>query len=142
MPEVLHLLKIKSSPERVYQAITTAEGIAHWWTRDATIGAEVGARGEFGFYERRFVMNLHVTELVPPIHVGWHLESPPSAGMTIAFDIRPADDGTVLAFAQRGYKETDDNFARVNTRWGYYLISLKNYLELGAGTPNPDDTDF
>ena len=35
MPDILHLLTIHASPERVFQALATAEGIRNWWTRDA-----------------------------------------------------------------------------------------------------------
>jgi hypothetical protein len=37
----------------------------------------VGPPGEFGFYERRFILKLHVTALEPPSHVAWHIGSPP-----------------------------------------------------------------
>lgn len=49
---------------------------------------------------------------------------------------------TVLAFAHRGFKQADDKYASANTRWGFYLLSLKRYLETGKGSPNPDDSDF
>ena len=53
MPDIMHLVKIRAAPERVYQAITTAEGIRNWWTRDTVLEPKIGATGEFGFYERR-----------------------------------------------------------------------------------------
>jgi uncharacterized protein YndB with AHSA1/START domain len=37
MPDIMHLVKINASPERVYQALTTPEGIRNWWTRDADL---------------------------------------------------------------------------------------------------------
>jgi uncharacterized protein YndB with AHSA1/START domain len=139
---IVHLLKIEASPERVYQAVSTAEGIEHWWTRDASLEAKVGGHGEFGFYDRRFIAKVQVTELEPPSRVGWRVDGPPWAGTTISFDIRTDGDGVTLKFAHRGHKEADDNVARASTRWAYYLISLKSYLEKGQGTPNPDDADF
>ncbi len=33
MPDVMHLVKVEKPPARVYRALTTAEGIRHWWTR-------------------------------------------------------------------------------------------------------------
>ena len=42
MPDIMHLIKIRVSPERVYQAITTAEGIRNWWTRDAVLDSRIG----------------------------------------------------------------------------------------------------
>ncbi len=49
MPDIMHLITICASPERVYQALTTADGIRNWWTRDADLDGEVGGTGEFRF---------------------------------------------------------------------------------------------
>jgi uncharacterized protein YndB with AHSA1/START domain len=42
MPDIMHLIKIHASPERIYQALTTAEGIRNWWTRDAVLDSKIG----------------------------------------------------------------------------------------------------
>src|SRR5215467_8786855 len=60
MQDIMHLIKIHASSDRVYQAITTADGIRQWWTRDAAIDAKVGGAGEFGFYGKRFVAKVTV----------------------------------------------------------------------------------
>ena len=54
MQDIMHLIKIHASTERVYGAITTAYGIRQWWTRDAAIEPKVGAAGEFGFNGKAF----------------------------------------------------------------------------------------
>jgi len=141
----MHLVKIHASSDRVYQAITTAEGVRNWWTRDTNLESHIGGTGEFGFYGHRFVVNVRVQDLTPNAHVGWRMMSsgqPAFEGTTIAFDLRPAGGDTMLAFAHRGFKHADDGFASATTRWGFYLVSLKQYLESGRGTPNPDDLDL
>jgi hypothetical protein len=55
MQDIMHLIKIHAPSERVYEAITTADGIRQWWTRDVAIELKVGAAGEFGFNGKRFV---------------------------------------------------------------------------------------
>jgi hypothetical protein len=60
---------------------------------------------------------------------------------TITFDLRREGDGTVLSFAHRGLADADDGYALVNTGWGYYLVSLRQYVETGEGGPHPD-VDF
>src|SRR6516165_4045534 len=50
MPEIMHLIKIRASQDKVYQAVSTAEGIRDWWTRDAAFDAKVGGTGELGVY--------------------------------------------------------------------------------------------
>ncbi len=43
MAEIHHRIGIKASAERIYQALTTNEGLASWWTNDVT-GAGVLAQ--------------------------------------------------------------------------------------------------
>jgi hypothetical protein len=45
----------------------------------------------------------------------------------------------MLSSSHRGFQRADDSNAGATTRWGYYLVSLKEYLETGTGSPNPDD---
>jgi uncharacterized protein YndB with AHSA1/START domain len=145
MPDIMHLVKIHASPDEVYQAITTAEGVQNWWTRDTALDSKVGGTGEFGFNDHQFVIKVVIDELTPQTHVGWKIISsglPAFDGTTIAFDVRANAGDTMLAFAHRGFKRADDGFAGATTRWGFYLISLKRYLEGGQGSPNPVDADL
>jgi uncharacterized protein YndB with AHSA1/START domain len=141
VPDIMHLVKIHVAPARVYQAISSAEGIRKWWTRDAALDATIGGIGEFGFNGRQFVIKAHVDELRGPTHVRWTMLAPPFDGTTITFDVRANGNDAMLAFAHRGFKSTDDIYAGATTRWGFYLVSLKRYLESGQGSPNPDDLD-
>ena len=140
MPDIMHMLKIDAAPERVYRAITTADGVRHWWTHDTELDTEVGGAGQFGFFDRRVVTTVRVEALVPPTHVGWRVASSGApggwVGTTIAFDLRPDGDATTLLFAHRGFAEADEGYARVTTGWGIYLQSLRQYLETGTGTPH------
>ena len=142
MPDIMHLVKIHTSPELVYQALTTAEGIRHWWTRDADLDAQIGGTGEFRFsYGGTVVTQVRVEVLTPPSRVGWKTVSsfrPEWDGTTITFDLRAEGSDTVLAFAHRGFDRADEGFALTTTGWGYYLVSLQQYLETGKGAPSPD----
>jgi uncharacterized protein YndB with AHSA1/START domain len=145
MPDILHLLTIKASPERVYQALTTAEGIRNWWTREAELEPRIGGKGEFRFYEGKGVTKVRVDMLEPPVRVGWTVTAANAPGgwegTTITFDLGAKGSDTVLSFAQRGFKQADEGYALVTTGWAYYLVSLQQYLERGKGTPQ-QDKDF
>jgi len=58
-------------------------------------------------------------------------------GKEVEFALRPNGGNTVLAFAHRGFKQADDKYASTNTRWGFYLLSLKRYLETAKVRPTP-----
>ncbi len=141
MQDIMHLIKIHASSERVYQAITTADGIRQWWTRDATIEPKVGADGEFGFYGRRFVAKVSVEELNPVTGVRWKVANSAWQGSDIEFNLKADGSDTTLVFAHRGFPRADDGYASATMRWGVYLLSLKRYLQTGTGTPNPDDAE-
>ena len=145
MPEIMHLIKIRASQDKVYQAVSTAEGIRDWWTRDAALDPKVGGNGEFGFYGHRMVIKVKVAELTPSKHVAWGPVSSTGGGFdgtTISFDLTSEDGVTSVLFAHRGFKAAGENVAGATTRWGFYLLSLKRYLETGKGAPNPEDTEL
>ena len=142
MPDIMHTLKIQASPDQVYRALTTAEGIRNWWTRDAALEPKVGGTGEFGFYGRRFVAKVKVDELKPQARVKWHVTNSAWPGDTVEFELRSEEKHTRLTFAHRGFPRADQGYASATTRWGFYLLSLKQHLETGKGMPNPDDADI
>lgn len=142
MPDIMHTLKIQTPLDRAYQAIATTEGIRNWWTRDASLDPVVGGAGEFGFYGRRFVVKVTIDELEPQARMTWRVTNSAWPGDVIEFDLKPEAGHTRLAFAHRGYAEADRQYASATTRWGFYLLSLKQYLESGKGAPNPDDMDL
>jgi uncharacterized protein YndB with AHSA1/START domain len=145
MPEIMHLIKIRATQDKVYQAVSTAEGIRNWWTRDASLDPTVGGTGEFGFYSHRMVIKVKVAELTPPGHVAWNVLSGAGGvfdGTTISFDLKSEEGITSLLFAHKGFTAGGNNIASATTRWGFYLLSLKRYVEIGKGTPNPEDTEL
>ena len=141
MQDIMHLIKIHASSDRVYEAITRADGIRQWWTRDAAIEPEVGAAGEFGFYRKRFVAKVAVAELNPVTRLRWKVTNLAWPGDDIEFNLKADGNDTTLLFAHRGFPRADEGFASATTRWGFYLLSLKRYLQTGKGTPNPDDSE-
>ena len=142
MHDILHLLRIHAAPERVYQALTTAEGIHNWWTREAELDSRIGGAGEFRFYEGKGITRIRVDELEPSRRVGWTTISANAPGgwegTRISFDLRAEGDDTVLSFAHRGFREAGEGYALVNTGWAYYLVSLQQYVETGRGWPQQD----
>jgi uncharacterized protein YndB with AHSA1/START domain len=141
MQDIMHLVKIHAFPDRVYQAVTTGEGIRQWWTRDAAIEPRVGAAGEFGFNGKRFVAQVTVEELNPTTRVRWSVANSAWQGKDIEFSLRTDGNDTILVLAHRGFQRVDEGYASAAFRWGFYLLSLKRYLETGKGTPNPDDKE-
>ncbi|MBS0272856.1 MAG: SRPBCC domain-containing protein [Proteobacteria bacterium] len=142
MADILHRLRIQAPSELVFAAISTAEGIRQWWTRDAEMDGRIGGVGAFGFYNRRLQPKVRITAMTPPARLEWEVVNGAWPGKTVVFDLKPDAAGTILFFAHRDFPEADGAYASANTRWGFYLVSLKNYLETGKGAPNPDDLNL
>ena len=110
MPAIMHLIKIRATQDKVYQALSKAEGIRNWWTRDAALDPKVGGIGAFGFYERRMVIKVKVAELTPPGHMVWNPVSSTGGGFdgtTIGFDLKSEESVTSLLFAHRGIQDPE-----------------------------------
>ena len=64
MVDILHRIGVKtSSPDKVYDALTTLDGLSGWWTSDTQGDREVGGVLEFRFGPGGFDMK--VLELEP-----------------------------------------------------------------------------
>src|SRR6202012_5898781 len=96
---------ITASPGRVYEALTTLDGLAGWWTPMVTGDPHAGGQVGFGFGNQRIVMR--GTEATCPTRVRWacleHSKFPEWDGTNLRFDLRPDDQGGgVVTFEHAG----------------------------------------
>ena len=141
MVDILHKIGIQSSsPEAVYKALTTCEGLSGWWTNDTRGESNVGGVLKFRFGAGGFDMK--VLELEPNKHVLWQVVEGPKewVGTKIGWDIKRGEDGwTLVLFKHAGWREPVEFMHHCSTKWGVFLISLKALLETGKGAPAPND---
>jgi uncharacterized protein YndB with AHSA1/START domain len=140
MAEILHKMEIKAPKARVYEALSTQDGLSNWWTRTTKAEPKVGSMAEFTFHGK-FVQTMKVTELSPNARVAWKCVSGADEwnGTEITFDLSEEKGETVVRFGHRGWRESTDFLAHCSYRWAYFLRSLKLYLQEGKGHPHPDD---
>lgn len=136
MADIRHNVAIKATPEKIYEAITTQEGLANWWAKQTTAKPELGFVNVFIFGKYRNEMK--VTELVPNQKTAWECISSIDEwiGTKIVFDLEEKDGKTVLRFAQEGWRAVTDTFAGCNYDWALFMKSLKSYCETGTGAPH------
>ena len=135
MPDILHRVGIAAEPKRVFEALTTVEGIRHWWSQ-ATEG-DAAEGGAFQFRQNR----LDVVHAVPNL-VTWHYTGPAKewVGTEITFRLEWRDGQTIVLFKQAGWREPVEFMHHCSTKWATFLLSLKDYVEHGEGRPEPHDT--
>jgi uncharacterized protein YndB with AHSA1/START domain len=130
--------RVKASPDALFDALTTVTGLAAWWN-------PVTGSGQTGG-ELRFIMNapeplvIHVDEAIRPTSVRWTVADcpflPDWIGTKPTFTIRPLNGGaSELHFHHQGLSEELECIDMCTRSWNHYMTSLRDYLELGCGSP-------
>ena len=145
MVDILHRVGIKSSPDEVYKALTTREGLAAWWTNNTQGESKVGGVLQFRFSAGGVEIggfDMKVIELHPAKQVLWHVVDGPQEwiGTKISWELKQSSDHCIVLFKHQGWKEPVEFMHHCSTKWATYLMSLKSLLETGKGGPNPNDT--
>jgi len=150
MTDILHRIGVLGSrPEPVYQALTTVDGLAGWWTVETR--ASSGASGTIhvgDVIEFRFPpvggFDIEVVESVPPDRVVWRVLDGPEEwiGTTITWDLQQDDDYTIVLFAHRDWAAPVEFMYHCSTKWASFLMSLKSLVETGEGAPAPADVQI
>jgi uncharacterized protein YndB with AHSA1/START domain len=140
MVDILHRVGIKdSSPQEVYDALTTIDGLAGWWTDDTKGSTKVGGVIELRFPPGGF--DMEVVEQQPAKHVAWKVVDGPEewVGTTVDWELRQDDDLTIVLFKHEGWEKPVEFMHHCSTKWATYLMSLKQLVETGVGAPSPRD---
>jgi uncharacterized protein YndB with AHSA1/START domain len=137
MVDIQHEIKIRAMPERVFQALTSVEGLTAW--HSAGVQGD-SARGGVLTFEHTSAPTFRweVTESVSPMRVAWKCLAGPgnSAGTVVTFDLSATADGrTLVELAHTGWPDTRGNYRKCNAYWGVLLFHLKQYVETGARNP-------
>jgi uncharacterized protein YndB with AHSA1/START domain len=160
MPNIRHELIIGAPAGKVYDAVTSQEGLSAWWTPGVKAKAERDSIAHFPFGPEYF-KEMKIVELDPPNRVKWNCLAGEDewVGTTISFEIRSGDREsllrsrpeargqiqqqsgpdaqTLLVFNHDDWKAYTPMFAECNYTWGRFLRSLKLYCETGKGRPWP-----
>jgi uncharacterized protein YndB with AHSA1/START domain len=141
MADIRHRVGIAAPQRQVYEALSTTGGVAQWWTRDVRGDAGLGGKLEFFFGAPEPAAVMEVTELVPSQHVAWRCIQGPDewVGTSVIFDLKTADDETVVLFSHASWREPAEFMYHCSTKWAYFMLSLKAGLEGRGYTPYPDD---
>ena len=141
MADILHRIGVLTdSPEKVYDALTTVDGLAGWWTTDTTGDAEPGGVIKFQFPPVGG-FDMEVLESAPGKRVTWRVVDGPAEwiGTTVDWELRQDGEYTIVLFTHAGWREPVEFMHHCSTKWAVFLLSLKSLIETGKGAPDPDD---
>jgi hypothetical protein len=125
MADIFHCLRMSASPADVLRAVTEDELLRPWWGSDNANDNDLSVR------------SLEIADGIDGAGVAWRcVDGPPEwIGTDIVFAFAQEGRETVVRFAHRNWRETNDAFARCTTKWGRILMALKSRVE----TPEADD---
>jgi uncharacterized protein YndB with AHSA1/START domain len=145
MADIIHRIGIKSSPEKVYEALSTLQGLSGWWTEDVEGEEKTGGRIRFRFRTKTGdiigEMLMEVKKLDPKKEVKWRCVEGPAdwIGTDINFEWSRQDGQVIIIFGHRNWAETTESMAHCSMKWAVFLLSLRDLVETGKGKPSPGD---
>jgi uncharacterized protein YndB with AHSA1/START domain len=145
MADIVHRVGIKAPVSQVYDALSTIDGLAAWWTRATTGSSKVGDVIALRFStetgEEIGGFDMDVLELQPDQSVRWRVKDGPAewVGTDIEFLLSRQDDHTIVMFGHRRWRDEAEFMAHCSTKWATFLLSLRELAETGTGRPAPHD---
>jgi len=135
MPDILHRVGIGVRPERVYAALTTINGLRHWWVVETTGDARAGGVIDFGFCD------MQVIKAVSNKLVRWRCTHGPDEwiGTEVIFRLAWKKNQTFVLFTHANWKKPVEFMHHCSTKWATFLLSLRDWLERAEGRPAPYD---
>lgn len=145
MADIIHRIGIKKPAAQVFAALSSADGVAGWWTKDTTGEGRVGGELTFRFTNPQGEvigeMVAGVTTLDANKRVAWRIKAGPPEwiGTDITYDLAEKDGMTIVVFGHRGWKDPVEFMAHCSMKWATFLLSLRDRVETGKGQPSPVD---
>ncbi len=139
--KVTFSILIRDKRERVYDALTTADGLDAWFTSGASVDARPGGEIHFRWkdwgIERVTAENSGpVLEAVKPERFVFQWNSDDNSFMTtVEMDFAEFDKGTIVRLVEHGFPGTPQGTKNLSERasgWGHVMTLMKFYLEYGV----------
>jgi uncharacterized protein YndB with AHSA1/START domain len=140
--EIKQATLIRTSPERVYDAIATAEGLDSWFTSGSVVDARPGGRIQFVWKD--WGPDKYTTESDGPVLEAergkrfvfqWNPDSGNrELATTIEINLEAVEEGTILRLREYGHENTSTSIAALAecaAGWGEAITLMKFYVEHG-----------
>lgn len=117
---------LPSPPDRVWVALTTADGITSWLAPTATIDARVGGEISLTFDEENHVVGT-ISEFEPPrrLRHSWVIDG--EFESVVSYELEPEGGGTLLTLVHTGLP--DEMCGGYTPGWHAYLTRMEAVVE-------------
>ncbi|MGN9910286.1 SRPBCC family protein [Phytohabitans sp. LJ34] len=131
-------LQLAHPPERVWAALTTAEGLGTWFGNSAEVDLRVGGQATLT-WDSGDTATLNIERLEPPRVFGytWSIYGLPEGDPRrtyVEFTLEPSSGGTTLTMVESGFAQLPDTehkaaFSGNTSGWTSELGELVTYLD-------------
>ena len=132
-------VELAAAPDKVWAALTTAEGLAAWFGNEATIELRPGGTASMRWAEEGFTARMQVERVEEPTVFGftWGIYGLPDDDPRrtyVEFTLQPAGAGTRLTVVESGFAQLPDDvyhkaFDANAGGWAKELGELAAYLD-------------
>lgn len=136
----VYVTYIRSTPEKVFEAITKPEIARRYWGHENVSDWQSGSVWEHVRADEQRTVNIvgKVVEVVPPVRLvitwaGPSQASDPASTSRVSFDIEAYDDMVRLTVTHGELEAGSSMATGIQRGWPIVLSSLKSLLETGQG---------
>jgi uncharacterized protein YndB with AHSA1/START domain len=136
--DVVHEISINAPPERVFDAISTTDGIRGWWADDAVYDGKLAGKAQVKFGRPPAALTMETTVFCKDEEILWRcLNGPPDwIGTNVSWLLESdADGGTRVRLQHSNPRAGAAGPPDQDAIWRELLAGLKQYVEGGAPGP-------
>ncbi len=139
MADILYDFQILAPPEKVFEAITSSEGVSAWWSKTTTGNPEEGAVYELDFGPE-YQWKARVTKCHVATTFEWEMTecNDEWRETRIGFILDGNETATKIRFHHTGWPEQNAHYRVSSYCWAMYLRILKRYVEFDEFVPYED----
>ena len=136
MPDIYHDIPFSVSGGKVFEAVSTSEGLSKWWS-DGGVGEPVAGTAYDLDFGPEYQWKAEVEDVVPGEKFSLTMSESDDDwnGTTISFEIEDRGEESYLRFSHTGWPKDNDHYRSSSYCWAMYLRCLKRYVENGVVLP-------
>lgn len=131
---IKQLYHINASRQKIFEAITTVNGLTNWWTTQVEGSDGPGGTLQFNFGGFKGPA-MKIVEQKANEKLVWECVGTDQdwQGNTFTFLLDENEGKTRVRFSHDGWEAQDDFYASCCFSWSRYLESLRQYCQTGKG---------
>ncbi len=140
MPAIKHTFSTLAAPPRLFEALSTTEGLQSWWCKRCELSAAEGGQHRLRFDKggQPIEMTFELSESRTNERVVWTCvknDNPAWVGSTLVWEIEGDEQGSELRFVHDNFADEGPGYRGTVSGWPRFVASLQRVAMGEAGDP-------